>query len=201
MFPVDVLESSNFIIQKMIFDLIRKRRAVFPAQYNDKPVSREEIEAVLEAANWAPTHKKTEPWRFKVVTGPAKQRLGEFMARTYQDNEVKPKQMKIKKYKENPLKAAVIILICMQRDPLKRVPEWEEIAATAMAVQNMWLGCTALGIGSYWSSPSLIDKMNNFIDLNEGERCLGLFYMGNYDPPIPDGERTPISEKLEWINQ
>lgn len=45
----------------MIFDIIKKRRSVFPAQYNSKPIAKELIEKVLEAGNWAPSHKKTEP--------------------------------------------------------------------------------------------------------------------------------------------
>ena len=60
----------------MIFDVIRNRRSVFPVQYNGKPVSKMDIEKVLEAANWAPTHKKTEPWRFRVMQGEIQEKLG-----------------------------------------------------------------------------------------------------------------------------
>ena len=183
----------------MIFDLIRKRRAVFPAQYNDKAISKENIRKILEAANWAPTHKKTEPWRFKVVMGDALDRLGNFMAETYVKTTVKPKKIKIKKNREKPVQSGAVILICMQRDPMESIPEWEEIAATAMAVQNMWLACTELEIGCYWSSPALISEMGQFTDLNPGERCLGLFYMGYFDGDLPEGARGPIAEKVEWI--
>ena len=53
----------------MILDLIKKRRAVFPMQYNGKTIDKPTLLKVLEAANYAPTHKRTEPWRFKVITG------------------------------------------------------------------------------------------------------------------------------------
>lgn len=182
----------------MIFELIRKRRSVFPAQYNDKPILRSDIERILEAANWAPTHRKTEPWRFKVLTGNAKEKLGEFLSRKYLEVEERPKQMKVKKLVDNPKRAGAIIAICMQRDPAERVPEWEEIAATAMAVQNMWLCCAQLGIGSYWSSPGLIAYMDEFFELNEGERCLGFFYMGYFDDPLPEVAREPIQDKVVW---
>ena len=165
----------------MIFDLIARRRAVFPAQFNEKPISDKDIQKILEAANWAPTHRKTEPWRFKVVTGKGRARLGIFLAQKYREITPKPKQIKIKKLLENPQRAAVVIAICMQRDPEERLPEWEEIAAVAMAVQNMWLCCADLGIGAYWSSPALIEYMDEFFDFKEGERCLGFFYMGYYD--------------------
>lgn len=182
----------------MIFDLIKKRRSVFPAQYNDRPIAKADIESILEAANWAPTHRKTEPWRFKVLVGEAKEKLGLFLSLKYMETEDRPKQMKVKKLIDNPKKAGAIIAICMQRDPKESVPEWEEIAATAMAVQNMWLCCTELGIGSYWSSPGLIKYMDDFFEMNEGERCLGFFYMGYYDGALPEITRNPIADKVVW---
>ena len=184
----------------MILDIIKRRRAVFPVQYNERPIEKELLLKVVEAANWAPTHRRTEPWRFKIVQGESLVKLGEFMASKYEETEERPKKIKIKKFKENPTKSAAVILICMQRDPAESIPEWEEIAATAMAVQNMWLMCTELGIGSYWSSPSLIKYMDEFVSLGIGERCLGLFYMGYYDGEIPTVDRTPIDDKLNWLD-
>lgn len=183
----------------MISDVIRQRRSVFPVQFNDRTIDRATIERILEAANWAPTHKKTEPWRFKVLMGKKKDELGQFLSDTYQAVDLRPKQIKIKKLQENAQRSAVVIAICMQRDPLESLPEWEEIAATAMAVQNMWLCCTELGIGTYWSSPALITHMDGFFEMNEGERCLGFLYMGRYDEPLPQGERRPIAEKVAWL--
>lgn len=182
----------------MIFDLIKKRRSVFPAQYIDKPIERTDIERILEAANWAPNHRKTEPWRFKVLQGESKEKLGLFLSLKYMETEERPKEMKVKKLIDNPKRAGAIIAICMQRDPKESVPEWEEIAATAMAVQNMWLCCTEMGIGSYWSSPGLIKYMDEFFEMSEGEKCLGFFYMGYYDGELPEVSRNPITDKVVW---
>ena len=184
----------------MIFDLIKNRRSVFPVQYNDKPIAKEIIEQILEAANWAPTHKKTEPWRFKVLMGQKKEELGGFLSKKYQEVDTDPKQIKIKKLKDNPTRSTAVIAICMQRDPKESLPEWEELAATAMAVQNMWLCCTELGIGCYWSSPGLIKYMDEFFDLKEGEKCLGFLYMGHYDDKVETSTRSPIEEKVEWLD-
>ena len=184
----------------MIFELLKKRRSVFPAQYSNKPIAKADIEKILEAANWAPTHKKTAPWRFKVLQGASQEELGAFLSEKYQKVDPRPKQIKIKKLLENPVKAGAVIAICMQRDADECVPEWEEIAAVAMAVQNMWLSCTELSIGAYWSSPGLVKYMGEFFDLNEGEQCLGFFYMGYFNGELPDGERTPISDKVVWLD-
>lgn len=184
----------------MIFELIKKRRAVFPAQYNDRPIARADIEKILEAANWAPTHKRTEPWRFKVLMGESKAKLGLFLSYKYMETAQIPKEMTTKKFIENPKKAGAIIAICMQRDPLERLPAWEEIAATAMAVQNMWLCCTEMGIGCYWSSPGLIRYMDEFFDLKMGEECFGFFYMGHFDGDFPAGHRvSSFEDKTAWL--
>ncbi|HLV92084.1 MAG TPA: nitroreductase [Aequorivita sp.] len=184
----------------MIKDIIKNRRAVFPVQYNEQSITKEEITTVLEAANWAPTHRRTEPWRFKVFHGESQKALGEFMAETYKATAEKFSERTYEKMKENPVKAGCIIAICMQRDPKEGVPEWEEIASTAMAVQNMWLTASEMKIGTYWSSPSVKKHLGKFVDLAEGERCLGFFYMGRYDDELPEGTRnTTIEEKTTWI--
>ncbi|WP_035095862.1 nitroreductase family protein [Aquimarina megaterium] len=185
-----------------INEIIRRRRSVFPAQYNSKTVSKELINMLLENANWAPTHKLTQPWRFKVVEGEAKDRLGAFLSDTYtditSDEDFSP--FKYNKIINNCKSASAIIAICMQRDTKERVPEWEEVASTAMAVQNMWLTCTANDIGCYWSSPKLINYMGDFFDFEEGERCLGFFYLGYYDEDEKNtSKRESIEDKVQWM--
>ncbi len=190
------------ITPAQVSELIRKRRSVFPSTYNALPISRQIIEEILENANWAPTHKLTEPWRFKVFTGEGLRRLSEYLSEEYKRITPRDKfsEIKYNKLKANPLKAACIIAICMKRDEQERVPEWEELAAVACAVQNMYLTCTAHGIGSYWSTPSVALNADKFLELGKGERCLGLFYMGNHNLPDIAGKRGPVSEKTRWVN-
>lgn len=189
------------ITPDQVNELIRKRRSVFPKSYNSKPITREVVEQILENANWAPTHKLTEPWRFKVIVGGGLERLATYLSTTYKENTPADSfsERKFNKLKTNPMKAACVIAICMKRDEEERIPEWEELASVACAVQNMYLTCAAYGLGSYWSSPKIILEANEFLSLEEGERCLGLFYMGYHDLPELPGKRTPIEEKITWI--
>lgn len=182
-----------------LLNIIQNRRSIMPIQYNTLPVKDEQINLILEAANWAPTHRKTEPWRFKVLKGESKNNLGKFLAEKYKEITLNFSEFKYNSLIENAKKSSVIILICLQRDPLESIPEWEEIAAVSMSVQNMWLMSSNLKIGSYWSSPKLINYINEFTALNKGETCLGFYYMGNYDKEI--NQRTPgdIKDKTIWL--
>ena len=185
-------------------ELIKKRRAIFPKTYiAGKEIPQDIIENILENANYAPTHKFTEPWRFRVLRGAALQKLANFLVNDYQTMTPLAEQteMKLKKISENAVRSGCAIVILMKRHE-DILPEWEEISAVAMAVQNMWLTCTAYDIGSYWSSPSAItERGDDFLDLADDERCLGLFYMGYHNMPDLPAQRTPIAEKVEWMNE
>lgn len=185
-----------------ISDLILRRRAIFPKFYiPGKPVERALIEQLLENANWAPTHRLTEPWRFRVFhSEESRQNLSAYFSDFYLKNTSQEQfsEEKMKKSGENPLLAGAVIAIVMQRDPEARIPEFEEIASVAMAVQNMWLTCTAMGLGCYWSTPKAALEADAFLNLQPGERCLGLFYLGWHNAPDLPGKRKPVTEKVIW---
>jgi len=185
-----------------VSQLIRNRRSIFPDVYTGETIDEEIVKEILENANWAPNHRKTEPWRFKVFSESALKKLGAWLADHYKNNtppeSFKPK--KVEKTLKKAEKSSHVIAICMQRDPAESLPEWEEIAAVSCAVQNMWLTCSAYGIGCYWSSPKSINDIGEFLGLNEGERCLGFFYMGVHNLPVAlQSKRGPITEKTEWL--
>lgn len=184
-----------------IAEIISQRRAIYPHQYNDEKITNEELTKLLEAANWAPTHRRTEPWRFKVLQGKSKTKFSAFMGSLYLKSAEKPSKFKQRKIIDKFQQSSAVIAICMQRDPKKSVPEWEEIAAVAMSVQNMWLLATEMQIGCYWSSPKMIKDFGDFFDFKEGERCLGLLYLGKTDEKWPEGERkSSIEDKVEYLD-
>lgn len=186
-----------------ITELIRRRRAIFPKTYlPGKPIDKAVIQQLLENANWAPTHRLTEPWRFQVFHSEESRRaLGGMLADYYRKNT--PPELfseeKMNKSAENPMLSGAVIAIIMHRDAEERIPEWEEIAAVAMSVQNMWLTCTEIGLGCYWSSPKAALEAHAFFGLQPGERCLGLFYLGWHEMPVIPGKRGDIAEKIKFM--
>ena len=185
-------------------EIIRSRRSIFPPMYSDTAVSDDLIKDILSSANWAPNHRKTEPWRFQVFTGKALKRLSEYCAKWYKDNtsEAQFNPLKLNKTRQKPLQSSHVIAICMRRDPDESVPEWEEIAAVACAVQNMWLTCTALGLGCYWSTPGSALSANEFLNLPPDQKCLGWFYIGQIKEEISlEGIRQPIEDKTIWHHE
>ena len=187
---------------KNITELIQSRRATPPRFLSKKEVARKTIENILENANWAPNHKKTEPWRFKVYTGSSKNKLAE---KTYQLLLEKQKEgllipaEKIEKFNTNLLHVPVVIAVVFQRDTAERLPEWEEIAAVSMAVQNMWLSATELGLGGFWATPTFVDLFDEILGIQRGQKSLGFFFLGEIALDYPSPGRSEIAKKVQWM--
>jgi nitroreductase len=172
-----------------INECIRTRRSIYPEQFSDRKVHKELIEVLLENARWAPTHKLTQPWRFKVFMEDGLKRFAEWHSETYK--KITPpekfKEMKYRKLRERPLKSSAVIAIVMQRDEKESIPVEEEIAAVAAAVQNMHITCSAYGLAAYWGSGGLTytDEMKEFLGIGEKDLCLGMFFIGYPDIEWP----------------
>ncbi len=185
-----------------IIGLIHSRRSVFPRQYTGEKIDDDIVAEMLETANWAPTHKYTEPWRFKVFRGDALKKLVDYQKQLYVDSTLPSeiKEAKLKVFDETPDLTSHIIAISMHRNPI--VPEMEEIASVAMAVQNLWLTVTAYGYGGYWSTGggTFNSHMHQWLKLDaETETLMGFFYLGVPAEPLQKGKRRPMSEKVTWM--
>ncbi|WP_109832975.1 nitroreductase family protein [Reichenbachiella versicolor] len=186
---------------KQLDELIKSRRSVFPANYTGEKVDDQIIEQMLENANWAPTHKYTEPWRFVVFTEGGIKSFANYQADKYLEKEGDQSEAnKEKKLRTKPLAASHIIAICMKRNNV--IPEWEEVAAVSCAVQNMLLTAQANGIGAYWSTGGVTfyKDVNAHFGLGSEDKLLGFLYVGVPKVKnLPKGKRKPIEDKVNWV--
>lgn len=185
---------------EILSNIIKRRRSIFPVSYTDAEIPVGVIEQILESANYAPTHKLTQPWRFVVFRNEGKEKFGVHLAQLYKET-TPEHQFLQKKYDSITEKAAQSSCIIALNVKLHtdKVPEWEEIAALACAVQNMALTAEALKVGAYWSSPGMIANLKDYLNLDVHEKCYGLFYMGYHDEEPREAIRTPIADKIKWI--
>lgn len=186
---------SNF---KVIKQNILNRRNIKPEKMNGKQIDEAIIAELLELANWAPTHKLTEPWRFVVFTEESLAKFASYHALLYKQETPKEKylQKKFDRLLSRAQNASHIIAVVNKRDEKARVPELEELAATSIAVQNIWLGATALDIACYWGSGAMTyhPAMKEHLGFNASDQVLGLFYLGYTDDAQPEGKRLSESK-------
>jgi nitroreductase len=185
---------------KTLLDLIRFRRSVNQAFLRPDAVDDKMIEEMLEAAMYAPSHGRTDPWRFTVFTGEARRALGETFATSYKlgVSADKYKEENETAQRERVWLAPVWISIGMQ--PSGKFPEWEEVAAVACAVQNMNLVAASYGLGCYWTSGlvTLHENTVKFLGLESPAKTLGFLYMGYPKENYPTSPQKDWREKVVW---
>jgi nitroreductase len=185
--------------------LIKSRRSVFPKDYQqNEKVDDNIINQLLENANWAPTHKLTEPWRFVVFCDEGLVKLAGFQAACYKSVTEKDGSFREERYqnlKTKPMQSSHIIAIGMKRDPEKRVPEIEEIGAVFCAIQNMYLTATAYGIGCYLSTGGVtyFEEAKEFFGWGKEDKLIGILNIGMPKSEPASGWRKPMEDKVSWI--
>jgi len=189
------MSSTHF---ETIKQVINHRRSIFPPSYTARAIPKELLTELLDCANAAPTHKLTQPWRFVVFREQGLERLADQLAALYKAHTPPGQflQKKLESTRDKVLQSGAVMAIVASYSGA--VPQWEELAATACAVQNLWLAASAAGIGGYWSSPGTIKHIGNFLGLEANEECLGFFYMGYHDEPPRTANRRPVAEKIRW---
>ena len=199
------MERPDFNIEE-VNKIIRNRRSMFVAQFKENdPVEDWIVEEMLENANYAPTHKLTEPWRFTVFAGDGLKQFADFQAKLYKEKAEEKgtfSEATYTKLQENPLKCSHIIAIGMKRDLHANIPEMEEIAAVAMAVQNMYLTASAHGLAGYWGTGGVTfyPEAKAAFGLEEEDRLMGFFYLAKpATDRWPQGKRKPIDDKVNWV--
>lgn len=182
-----------------VFEAIFQRQSI--GKVRPDPVPRELIERLLSSAVQAPNHYKVRPWRFIVLTGDARKRLGEVMARSLEQRLPGVIEEALAVERAKPLRAPVIIAVGVEKPDDPRVLEIENVCAAAAAVENLLLAATALGLGAKWRTgkPAEDPAVKAFLGLEPDQHLIGLIYLG-----YPEGEHISLSrpsyeDRVTWM--
>ncbi|HEX7091500.1 MAG TPA: nitroreductase [Longimicrobiales bacterium] len=184
-----------------VLEAIRTRRSI--KRFADRPLTREEIEPLLEAAVLAPNHRMTEPWEFLVLGERARrayaEALGRRKARRVEEETAKA-AVRAKVMGEVMGVPAIIAVTCrLAEEPEIRE---EDYAATFMAIQNLSLAATAHGLGSHIKTGGVMGEpdVREALGVPEDRRIVAVLYVGVPAEPPPPKPRTPAREKTRWLD-
>jgi nitroreductase len=159
-------------------DLATRRRTSLLID-RQRPVPDDLVLRLCRLATWAPNHKKTWPWRFSVLTGDARVRLGELTAQQLIDEGV-TKEAKLEKARGKYLRAPTIVMVAARPHHDDHELDAENLHAVAAGVQNFLLGATAAGLASFWASgaPLRADSVKELCGFDLDDRLVALIYLG-----------------------
>lgn len=176
--------------------LIRSRRTNMFVE--DRDVDPTTVQELCELASWAPCHKRTWPWEFTLLIGPARERFGHAVAEALQlagDEMERVEKARIK-YLRTP---ALLVVASSPGDTHTRTTENRD--ATAAAVQNLLLSATARGLASFWSScpRGCNDTVVDFCGFEPGASVVGIVYLGHASRTVEPPQR-PVPRMMVLEN-
>jgi nitroreductase len=192
-----------------VFEAIRKRRAV--RLYRPDPVSREQVLALLDAANQAPSGLNRQPWEFMVVTNNKIREMGKSYHSTlteYLKNwDVSPMRDFITRkdfirFAETYGGAPVVIVVLVKADPLPNFRK-ADIESASAAMENLLLAATALGLGTCWMTGPLRDEENlrRILTIPADREIVAVTPLGYPEkvPPAPPRIDPTLEQKVRWV--
>src|SRR5258705_9508635 len=161
-----------------LFEALFTRMSI--GKVSPDPVPRALIEKILEAAAQAPNHHKVQPWRFIVLTGAARERLGEIMARDLLARLPDAPPEIVAAERAKPLRAPVLIAVGVDRPSGPKIVEMENICAAAAATENMLLAAHALGLAAQWRTglAAVDPDVKALLGLNPDQHLIAFVYVG-----------------------
>lgn len=153
-------------------------------------ISDDEIRALVAMGTLAPNHHLTEPWRFTVIRGAARERVGRAWAEMMAaDSALTGNELEAFKAAEAKklLRAPVVLVASCLSTPDDSIRFQEDLAATAAAVENILLAAYARGLGSRWRTGQMAyhPGFRQILGLDPEETIVGIIYLGHPDSDTP----------------
>ncbi|KKH47405.1 nitroreductase [Methanosarcina sp. 1.H.A.2.2] len=163
--------------ESKVIDTILNRRSV--REFTDRPISKEEINTILNAGRWAPSGLNNQPWRFIVVRNP--ETIHKLSECTHYSSII----------------AGAPLLIAAFLDTEHSYNRTKDIQAIGASIQNMLLACCELGLGAVWLGEILnqSEKVNSIIECSSKLELMAVLAIGE---PVSK-ERTSTRKALSEI--
>ena len=184
-----------------IFEAIHTRQSI--GKVRPEPVPRELIERMLSAAAQAPNHYKVRPWRFVVLTGAARERLGDAMVEALRKRKPNADEETLAKERRKPLRSPVLIAVGVDKPSLDKVVDIENVCATAAAVQNLLLAAHALGLGAMWRTGNAAydPDVKAFLGFAPDQHVIGFVYVGHPESEPTPPNRPSHEDRTVWMGE
>jgi nitroreductase len=182
-----------------IFEAIYNRHTQGKVKQNALP--RELIEKLLDAAVQAPNHYKVRPWRFVVLTGEGRGKLGDVMAASQRERHPEFPLDAFDKCRALPLRAPVVIAVGVDKPSEPKVLEIENVCAAAAACENLLLAAHAMGLGAKWRTSDWArnPKVKEFLGFEADQHIIGFIYIGYPEFVAEPMPRPSFEDRTVWM--
>jgi nitroreductase len=182
--------------------VLLSRHSVAPAFLGEPAPDDAALAQILAAGAAAPDHGRLRPWRFIVIRGPARARLGEVFAEALSRRTPDAPDAAFAQERERPLRAPLLIAVVatIAKDHPK-IPEIEQILSAGAAAQNILLAAHALGFGAKWltGANAYDEHVRQALGLDPDDRLVSFIHIGTLAgeaPHVPHADAS--AHTVEW---
>lgn len=153
------------------------------------------LELLFQCASRAPDHGRLRPWRFIVIRGAARERLGELMAEQLRRKQPGASAESLQRERQKALRAPLIIVVAAVCNASAKIPAVEQMLSAGAAAQNIMLAATALGFGAMWKTGDAAydDTVKAALGLAPLDAIVGFLYLGT-----PQADAVPPPARGQW---
>lgn len=174
-------------------------------RFRPDPVPREIIQRLLDCAVRAPNHKLTEPWRFVVLTGGARDHFAEIRARhrlkRFADPAAAESQAASDKVRRDSrdTPAYIVVMCAVNPDAITRE---EDYGATMMAIANLITAASAMGLGTYLRTGGVMEdpELRRLAGVADGFRVVAILSLGYPLEKEEPRRRKPAADLTRWLD-
>ncbi len=162
--------------------------------------NRDELEQILSCGLRGPDHGRLKPWRFSIVQGSAREKLGEIFAQAALARG-DCAQAKVDKCRNMPLRAPVVLVAVCEPKLNSKIPLADQVLAVGAAVQNMQIAISALGFSSIWRTGDMVQakEVKEAFRVSSDGSIVAFLYIGTVQdyPKLPLVNLEPFV--TDWI--
>jgi nitroreductase len=174
---------------------LQQRRSVPPRWLGEPGPSPDEIGAMLTVAARVPDHGKLAPWRFILIEGEARGRLGEVLAQAFQADHPAATEDQIAAERGRFILAPLVVAVVSRVTPHVKIPDWEQVLSAGAVCMNLLNAATALGYGASWLTgwAAFDRRVLDALGVTPGERIAGFIHIGTARETPSDRDRPSLA--------
>jgi nitroreductase len=176
--------------------MLRRRRSLPPQGMTGPGPGAEELETLLTIASRVPDHGKLAPWRFLVIEGAARDRLGAIAADLLKTDDAAVSEARLQAERTRFSRAPLVIGIISRAGPHVKIPEWEQVLSAGAVCMNLVTAANAMGFAAAWLTEwcAYDRRFCAAIGLADHEKMAGFVHIGRPNMASEDRPRPALAD-------
>ncbi len=166
---------------KNTLDFLLSRRSILARMMEGPGPDDADLRRILRTGLRVPDHGRLAPWRFIVIRGEAREKLGGVLAETFERKNPDAIDEQIEIERERLTRAPVVVAVVSKVVKEHKIPEWEQILSSGAACQTMLIAALSMGYAAQWITEwyAYDPDVKAALGVGAEDRIAGFLYLGN----------------------